>query len=176
MPQVWSMFRFAAIALVAVVCSACSSSSSKSAAPVGPPGTTAPGSNAGTTTYGAGFYPEERGPAGSFRWMGAAGIIRLPNTHRDMILSFTAFLPNEVSQNSLLALELNGASLGSPRPLAKGSTTIQQEVSASQQGSADMSELRLGVSMPFVPAQTFPNSSDRRELGLALSNLSWQPK
>jgi hypothetical protein len=126
--------------------------------------------------YGSDFQPLERGLDGStWRWMGATATIRLKNTHRDMILTVKGRAPLTVPHPPTIQFEFNGEPLD-PIPEARGEVQSTFQISAAKQADKDWSMLRITTNETFVPHEVDPKAEDRRRLGVALYELSWEAK
>jgi hypothetical protein len=126
--------------------------------------------------YMRGFHAEERGAnGGTWRWMGPEGVIRFRNTHYDMTLTITIWVPAELPGGTTATYDFNGERLDMI-PGLRGERAKEYAISASRQGRGNWSELRIRTSRPFVPAQVIPGSVDHRELGLSVSHVSWNAR
>src|SRR5258708_5047785 len=126
--------------------------------------------------YGLGFFPEERAPdASTWRWMGPEGIIRLRNSHREMVLTIAGRFPERGAQPSAMDGEFNDEPLD-PLPAATRDAERQYVIPAEKQGAAEWSRLLLTAHAVFVPHQLDPRSPDRRELAFMVRRVSWQPR
>lgn len=116
------------------------------------------------------FFAQENGRDGSsWRWMGQEGVIRLRNTHRDMVLTIKGKVPTDIPQPPTIGIEFNGEQLDRVVG-ALGDVEKTYDIPTAKQGSGDWSQLRLTASPTFMKAP------DPRHLGFALYNLSWRPK
>lgn len=139
------------------------------------PATPAPLAN---INYMAGVYDEEKGPAGSWRWVGEQGTIKLKNNKADMRLKIVGSAPVDlIGQPTEVTIKLNGEQLEKVT-LTKDKNTLDKEftVPASKQTSAELSELTISSSKSFVPKQVYKNSGDDRKLSFSLTKLEWEPK
>ena len=128
--------------------------------------------------YITGIYDEEKGPAGSWRWVGEQGTIKLKNNKTDMRLKITGSAPVDlIGQSTEVTIKLNGEQL-EKTTLTKDKNTLDKEftITTSKQTSGDMSELTITSSKSFVPKQVYKNSADDRKLSFSLTKLEWEPK
>ncbi len=128
--------------------------------------------------YMTGIYDEEKGPTGSWRWVGEQGTIKLKNNKTDMRLKIAGSAPVDlIGQSTEVTIKLNGEQL-EKATLTKDKNTLDKEftIAASKQTSGDMSELTISSSKSFVPKQVYKNSADDRKLSFSLTKLEWEPK
>jgi len=124
--------------------------------------------------FGLGFYPEERaGDSPAWRWMGQEGIIRLRNSHRDMVLTIKGRFPLQVAKPSAIDVEFNHEPFD-PIPATTRDAEARYVISAEKQGNAEWSRLLLTAHASFVPHALDPQSPDRRELAFSVVGLSWE--
>jgi|GEM_PF-2531109 len=171
--------RTVAIAILSLSVGACASP-----APAGnPSATTQPVSQPAappsppppSIDFGPGFFPAERAADGSsWRWMGDEGVVFLRNTRRDMKLTIKGRAPLEFAEPPTLNVELDGSPLPAI-PKARGEVSATYEVSADQLGVVEWNRLRL-TTKTVVPHDVNPQSPDKRRVGFALYDLSWQSK
>lgn len=107
--------------------------------------------------------------------MGHEGIVRLENTHTDMVLSIKGSTPAELPVAQTLTLSLNDEPLDTIENV-RGMIDQRYEIAAAKLGSQSPVVLRLLTGATFVPQTIDPASSDTRRLGFAVYNLSWTPK
>jgi hypothetical protein len=128
--------------------------------------------------YGAGIFDLEKGPEGSWRWVGEQGTVRLKNNSTDMRLKIAGSAPIDlINQPNQVTIKLNGEQL-EQLTLTKEKNTFDKDFSipASKQAGSEFSELTISSSKSFVPKQVYKNSSDDRKLSLSLTKLEWEPK
>lgn len=126
-----------------------------------------------TVSYGAGFFPEERGDGGSsWRWMGSEGVIELINSRRDMLLTITGGTSADLSDPTTIVLEFNGETLDRIVGV-RGELQKTYEIPTARQADTGWSTLRITSSQVFVPHRTNPKIPDRRQLGFAVRNVEW---
>jgi len=124
--------------------------------------------------YALGFRALEQGRDGSsWRWIGAEAVIRLSNTHRDMLLTIKGVVPAGLPRPSTISLAFNGVPLDQLVGV-RGAVLKKYEIPASRQGTATSSRLRITSSQTFVPHEIDPQSPDRRRLGFAVVDVTWE--
>jgi hypothetical protein len=127
-------------------------------------------------SYALGFFPRERSDDGlTWRWMGEEGVIRLRNTHRDMVLTIEGRVPQQLAQPPAINIEFNGEVLDTIAG-AKGEVQRKYDVPAGKQTADEWSRLRITTDQTFVPHEKDPNSPDTRRLGFSVYDLLWEPK
>jgi len=107
--------------------------------------------------------------------MGPEGIIRLRNSHRDMVLTIKGSFPSQVAQPSALEVEFNHEPLD-PLPASTGEASKRYAIPVEKQGDAEWSRLLLTAHVFFVPHQLDPRSPDRRVLAFSVDSLTWEPQ
>ena len=120
-----------------------------------------------------GFYDEERSPNLTWRWMENEGVIRLANTHRDMVLRLQGSALEHLDRTPTVTIELNGQLLD--RITGSMDFETEYEVGAAMQSSGDASELVIRTDQVVVPS-AIGISGDSRHLGLSMTEVSWQPR
>jgi organic radical activating enzyme len=129
-----------------------------------------------TVTFDDGFYPEEGDDTGAtWRWMGAAGCIKLRNTGRDMQLGLAGFTHVDGPAGTTIELEFSGMPLDRIVGVC-GAVQLHYEVSAARQARDEWSTLRILNSRVFIPHEIDPRTPDRRRLGFAVKAVSWKEK
>jgi hypothetical protein len=161
-----------ALGFLLLALSGCSPKPDQPAPAVPPQSVSVPDS---PVAYSSGFFEPEQAAGLTWRWMGAEGVIKLRNTHRDMVLTIKGHAPAEVPQAAIIKVTLNGESLDQFSAKADEAEK-QYTVSATQQANGDWSELRLTASHSYVPHEADPKSGDQRRLAFSLSALTWRPK
>jgi len=156
--------------LVGLLAAACSSADQAA-----PPPSAAEELTLEPISYVNGFFSEESGASGTWRWMGPEGVIRLRNQGSDMVLTITTTVPAELTQGSTITYTLNGTVLETI-PNLVGVVAKRYDVTAALQGTGDSSELRITAGTPFVPGKLFANGADTRTLGAAISAVTWAAK
>ncbi|MGK2857682.1 MAG: ArnT family glycosyltransferase [Thermoanaerobaculia bacterium] len=126
-------------------------------------------------TYQSGFSGIERaGDGASWRWMADEGVVQLENTGQPMRLRIEGDVPLEsLPRPATFRIELNGQVLDEMRA-TEHALVREFVVTPSQQGDRPSSELRIVTDQSFVPADTDPQSGDRRRLGFSLTRLLWK--
>ncbi|MEP7272221.1 MAG: hypothetical protein ABI882_12020 [Acidobacteriota bacterium] len=125
--------------------------------------------------YGDGFSELERTPDGvSWRWMSDEGVALLENTGRPMRLRIEGAVPiYGFKRSSTIKVILNGALLETV--VAGGQALVlEYQISKSQQGDRESSELRLVADQALTPNDIDPRNPDRRRLSFSLTGLRWE--
>ncbi len=117
--------------------------------------------------FGDGWFGWEQAPDGSsWRWMGAKGVLRLENRHREEKLSVAGWMPRAAGgEPPALGIFINGTFVG--RFETELSFTHQLTVPADLQGTAERFEVTLEASTTIRPAR------DPRDLGFCLTEVRW---
>jgi hypothetical protein len=109
-----------------------------------------------------GFYRPETGPQGEFRWMARRGIVNIRRA-ASFRLSFTCEHPDLEREPVVVSFRFEDRDVGSVVFRRPG--TVEKRFDLGETGA-----LRLTVSRTFQPGGA---SSDRRELGVAVSAIRW---
>ena len=131
--------------------------------------------------FGKGFYNDEsftepNGKVHHFRWVGLSATAELPPVAGTGRLTFTLGLPIEtLSRKPKITINLNGKKLET----FVGSKTSYAEtflISSTQLRGEQPSTLVISTTETVVPAVvTKGKSSDNRELGMQIADLSFEP-
>ena len=171
-------FTFLALLFALSLMTACSGEQGTGGTSAVNPTTAATPAAPANINYAAGIFDLEKGPEGSWRWVGEQGTIRLKNNKTDMQLKVAGSAPIDlINQPSQVTIKLNGEQLDQVT-LTKEKNTLEKEftIPASKQANGDFSELTISSSKSFIPKQVYKNSSDDRKLSFSLTKLEWEPK
>jgi hypothetical protein len=110
-----------------------------------------------------GFYRPETGPQGEFRWMARRGIVNIRRV-APFRLSFACEHPDLEHEPVVVSFRFEDRDVGSVVFRRPG--TVEKRFDLGGTGA-----LRLNVSRTFQPGRA---STDRRELGVAVSAIRWE--
>ncbi len=128
----------------------------------------------GDVFFDDGWYPMETLPkegvhGEAWRWMGRTSIVRVKTQNRAMRVRIAGWVPYHlVGTAPAMTLRWNGKRLDSFLA-PSGRFTREIEISPAMQAGADYGDFMVETS------STGSERGDRRELGFALADFSWEP-